>query len=156
MMEDKRDLTKPLYGYTLAELIDRLSIVTLKECYNPDLKETYAKEVEDLVHDISLSLPKNLQGRGVDGEFIRDIIILAQCNQMIWTNEDDCRKANMVENPDWEQMYKQIRLTHSLNNGVRNTSKKRIQSLVGGRIEHKNMTLSAEDCKDFVPTAYTK
>ena len=53
-MEQKRDMTKPYYGYTLSELIDRLSIVQLKETYNPELKEQYAKEIEDLVHDIDL------------------------------------------------------------------------------------------------------
>jgi hypothetical protein len=151
---EQRDQTKPYYQYTLSELIDRLSIVQLKQTFNPELKEVYAKEIEDLIHDITLTLPKNLQGRGVDGEFIRDVIVLAQYNMHIWCNEDEARKAKTDENPDYEKLYKQLRLTHSLNNGVRNPAKAKIQSLVGGRIEYKNNTLSAEDCKDWIPSRY--
>lgn len=152
--EDKRDLTKPLYGYTLSELIDRLSIVQLKETFNPELKEAYALEIEDLIHDINLLLPKSMNGRAIDGEFIRNVVVLAQYNCHIWVNEDAARKANISEDADWETLYKNLRLTHSLNNGVRNVAKKKLQSLVGGRVEYKNMTLSGEDCKDWLPSNY--
>lgn len=154
-MSETKDLSKPLYSYTLSELIDRLCIVQLKETYNPDLKDKYAQEVEDLIHDISLALPKSVNGRAVDGEFIRNVIVLAQYNHHIWINEDGERKAEITgENVDWERRYKQLRLTHSLNNGVRNPCKAKLQSLVGGRIEYKNNTLSAEDCKDWLPSKY--
>ena len=153
-MEQKRDMTKPYYGYTLSELIDRLSIVQLKQTYNPELKDQYAKEIEDLVHDIDLALPKSVTGRAVDGKFIRDVIVLAQYNHHIWANEDEARKAKLEDNPDYEKLYKQLRLTHSLNNGVRNPAKTKLQSLVGGRTEFKNNTLSSEDCKDWLPSGY--
>lgn len=153
-MSSQRDLTKPIYGYTLSELIDRLSIVQLKETFNPELKETYAKEIQDILHDIQLLLPKSSGERAVTAEFIRDVIVLAQYNLHIWQNEDFARTVNLEDNPDWEKMYKQLRLTHSLNNGVRNVAKKKLQSLVGGRFEYKNMTLSGEDCKDWLPSGY--
>jgi hypothetical protein len=153
-MTDKKDMAKPYYSYTLSELIDRLTIVQLKETYNPELKEQYAKEIEDLVHDINLALPKSVNGMAVTGEFLRDVIILAQYNHHIWINEDEARKAKLDDNPDYEKLYKQLRLTHSLNNGVRNPAKTKLQSLVGGRTELKNNTLSAEDCKDWLPSGY--
>lgn len=142
------------YTYTLSELIDRLCIVQLKETFNPELKSTYAEEIRALVQDINLSIPSSSY-RTIDAEFLRDVIVLAQVNLHIWNNEDAERKADITEeNINWEKRYKQLRLTHSLNNGVRNVAKKRIQSLVGGRIEYKNMTLGADDCKDWVPSGY--
>lgn len=149
----EKDLTKPLYGYTLSELIDRLTIVQLKETFNPELKEAYAKEITDLIHDINLKLPKS-SSPTVTGEFIRDVIVLAQYNHHIWANEDAERKADMEEKDiDWEKRYKQLRLTHSLN-GIRNKCKNKLQSLVGGRKEHKNQCLAADDAGQWTPSGY--
>ena len=39
---------------TLNELIDRLSIHQLKEVFIPENKENYAKEIQDMMHDIDL------------------------------------------------------------------------------------------------------
>ena len=41
------------YLPTIAELIDRLSIVQLKEVFIPEHKEEYAKEIKDIVHDLN-------------------------------------------------------------------------------------------------------
>ena len=41
------------YLPTLGELIDRLSIVQLKEVKIPQHKEEYSKEISDIVHDIN-------------------------------------------------------------------------------------------------------
>ena len=41
------------YLPTLGELIDRLSIVQLKEVKIPKHKEEYAKEISEIVHDIN-------------------------------------------------------------------------------------------------------
>ena len=60
------------YLPTLSELIDRLSIVQLKEVFIPEHKEEYAKEIEAIMHDIDLE--------GVDAELIRSVIVLAQMN----------------------------------------------------------------------------
>ena len=40
------------YLPTIAELIDRLSIIQLKEVFIPEHKEEYAKEIKDIVHDL--------------------------------------------------------------------------------------------------------
>jgi hypothetical protein len=40
------------YLPTLSELIDRLSIVQLKEVFISEHKEEYSKEITDIVHDI--------------------------------------------------------------------------------------------------------
>ena len=41
---------------TLGELIDRLSIHQLKEVFIPENKKNYAKEMNDIVHDINMIL----------------------------------------------------------------------------------------------------
>ena len=42
------------YLPTIAELIDRLSIIQLKEVFIPEHKEEYAEEIDDIVHDLDL------------------------------------------------------------------------------------------------------
>ena len=109
------------YLPTTSELIDRLSIVQLKEVFIPEHKKEYAKEIKDIVHD--------LEGIGIDGEMIRAIIVLAQMNLHIWHNETKYRAGEGDGN---------LGLTHGLN-GIRNTAKNKIQDSLedGGRKDYK-------------------
>ena len=121
------------YLPTLSELVDRLSISQLKEVFITDHKEEYAKEIEEIVHDIELILSQ-ADGR-ITGEQIRAIIVLSQMNLHIWHNESAVRKgpagpANLA-------------LTHGLN-GIRNTAKNKIQEVAGGRKDYKIDCLAAE------------
>ena len=54
------------YLPTISELIDRLSIVQLKEVFITEHKEEYAKEIKDIVHDFHQA-PHPLQVRTVNG-----------------------------------------------------------------------------------------
>ena len=125
------------YLPTLSELIDRLSIVQLKEVFIPEHKEEYAQEIKDIIHDIDLELSeKSVKLNGAD---IRSIIVLAQMNLHIWHNESEARKGiNAGEN---------LRLTHGLN-GIRNIAKNKLQESVGGRKDYKIDCL-ASDFKDW-------
>ena len=49
-------MEKRKYLPTLAELVDRLSIVQLKEVFIPEHKNEYAREISDIMHDIDLTL----------------------------------------------------------------------------------------------------
>jgi hypothetical protein len=121
------------YLPTIAELIDRLAIVQLKEVFVPDHKEEYSKEISDIVHDIQVCLDEGSEP--INAETIRAIIVLSQMNLHIWHNEADARKGiNSGEN---------LRLTHGIN-GIRNTSKNKIQEIRGGRRDYKVDCLSAE------------
>ena len=122
------------YLPTLGELIDRLSIVQLKEVKIPQHKEEYAKEIEDIVHDITEILDTNKQLK-VDGDFIRAIVVLSQMNLHIWVNEDNARSGDDKGN--------QLMLTHGLN-GIRNTAKNKIQELDGGRKDYKVDCIASE------------
>jgi hypothetical protein len=121
------------YLPTLAELIDRLSIIQLKEVFITEHKEEYAKEIADIQHDIQMILDEGKEP--VTAETIRAIIVLSQMNLHIWQNETNVRNGS--EGPN------KLALTHGLN-GIRNTAKNRIQEVVGGRKDYKIDCLAAE------------
>ena len=125
-MEDRK------YLPTLAELVDRLSIVQLKEVFITEHKEEYAKEIADIVHDIDMILKdENVQLSGKD---VRAIVVLSQMNLHIWHNETQYRAGTGDGN---------LGLTHGLN-GIRNTAKNQIQENVGGRKDYKIDCIAAE------------
>ena len=47
------------YLPTLSELVDRLSIVQLKEVFIPEHKNEYSKEIADITHDIQVLIDEN-------------------------------------------------------------------------------------------------
>tara|TARA_Y100000114_G_scaffold145321_1_gene154875 strand:- start:457 stop:870 length:414 start_codon:yes stop_codon:yes gene_type:complete len=124
------------YLPTLSELIDRLSIVQLKEVFISEHKKEYAKEINDIVHDIQLCLDNCEE---ITAETIRAIVVLSQMNLHIWHNESNYRKGIKDGN--------NLELTHGLN-GIRNTAKNKIQEVVGGRKDYKIDCLAA-DFKDW-------
>ena len=122
------------YLPTLGELIDRLSIVQLKEVKIPEHKEEYAEEIREITHDISQILEEQF-GIQQAGEMIRSVIVLSQMNAHIWYNEDNARSGDDQGN--------QLMLTHGLN-GIRNTAKNKIQQVVGGRKDYKVDCIASE------------
>ena len=121
------------YLPTLSELIDRLSIVQLKEVFISEHKSEYALEIEDIVHDIQQYIDENKSE--ITAETIRAIVVLSQMNLHIWHNESNYRKGIKDGN--------NLELTHGIN-GIRNTAKNKIQEIVGGRKDYKIDCLAAE------------
>ena len=129
-------MSKRKYLPTLAELVDRLSIVQLKEVFITEHKEEYAKEIADIVHDIDMILKdENVKLSGKD---VRAIVVLSQMNLHIWHNETKYRAGTGDGN---------LGLTHGLN-GIRNTAKNQIQENVGGRKDYK-IDCIADEFKDW-------
>jgi len=124
------------YQHTLGDLIDRLSIVQLKEVFIPEHKAEYSQEIADIVHDIQVIL--NDTNAKITAETIRAIVVVSQMNLHIWHNESAYRRG-MKEGD--------LALTHGLN-GIRNTGKNKIQEIVGGRLDYKVDCLAA-DFKDW-------
>lgn len=114
------------YLPTVSELIDRLSIIQLKEVFIPEHKDEYAKEISLILQD--------LDSEGLDAEMIRSIIVLSQMNLHIWHNETKYRAGTGDGN---------LGLTHGLN-GIRNTAKNKIQENEGGRKDYKVDCIAAE------------
>ena len=125
------------YLPTLSELVDRLSIVQLKEVFIPEHKAEYAQEIADIVHDIQAHIDENKSE--ITAETIRAIVVLSQMNLHIWHNESNYRKGIKDGN--------NLELTHGLN-GIRNIAKNKIQEVVGGRKDYKIDCLAA-DFKDW-------
>ena len=128
---------KRKYLPTLSELVDRLSIVQLKEVFIAEHKDEYSKEIADITHDIQLLLDE--QDGIITAETIRAIVVLSQMNLHIWHNESNYRKGIKDGN--------NLELTHGLN-GIRNVAKNKIQEVVGGRKDYKIDCLAA-DFKDW-------
>ena len=124
---------KRKYLPTFAELVDRLSILQLKEIFLKESKQEYQQEIQDILFDLNLILKINKIN--LQAETIRAIIILSQYNLHIWHNESNYRKGIKDGN--------NLELTHSLN-GVRNRAKNMIQEIIGGRKDLKIDCLAAE------------
>ena len=124
------------YLPTVSELIDRLSIIQLKEVFITEHKEEYAQEIKDIVHDLNkLGLEKEYDYSNL-GELIRAVVVLSQMNLHIWHNETKYRAGEGDGN---------LGLTHGLN-GIRNTAKNKIQDTLGDgdRKDYKIDCIAAE------------
>jgi hypothetical protein len=120
------------YLPTLSELVDRLSIVQLKEVFITEHKKEYAREIAEITHDIEEIL--NEQDIRLTGKDVRAIIVLSQMNLHIWHNETKYRAGKGDGN---------LGLTHGLN-GIRNTAKNKILENSGGRKDYKIDCIAAE------------
>jgi hypothetical protein len=121
------------YVYTTSQLIDRLSIVTLKSIKIPENKGSYEEEAMQIMADLDLIL-----GEG-KGEFIRAIQINSLSNEIIWANESKARAGGTDQD-------KMLKFTHSVN-GVRTAAMNKISSLLGERKDLKVDCLASETCK---------
>ncbi|NBO99867.1 MAG: hypothetical protein EBU90_07030 [Proteobacteria bacterium] len=130
-------MTQRKYLHSFGDLIDRLSIVQLKEVFIAEHKDVYSKEIEDILHDLQIILDE--QELGISAETLRAIVVLSQMNLHIWHNESNYRRGIKDGN--------NLELTHGLN-GIRNTAKNIIQEAVGGRKDYKVDCLAA-DFKDW-------
>lgn len=126
------------YLPTFSDLIDRLSIVQLKEIFLPDKAEEYRAERALIQHDIDLMLAAGIR---LDAGMLRAAMMVMLTNRYIWENESKAR----ADGSDQDRLLK---LTHSIN-GVRNTFKNEIASATGERLDYKVDCFAADLVKDF-------
>jgi len=126
------------YLPTYAELIDRLSIVTLKSIKLSEHKEEYEKEAQLIMMDLD-ELGKE-KGLNITGQMIRAILMVMLTNETIWANESKARAGG-------DSQDKLLKFTHSVN-GVRNLAKNVISNEIGERVDLKTDCLAAEVCKN--------
>jgi hypothetical protein len=133
--KEEKKLIGRKYLPTLSCLIDRLSIVQLKELFITEHRDEYSQEILDILHDIDLLI--NEEDLKIDAKCIRAIVALAIFNNLIWTNESNYRKNGSKDGVCLE-------FTHSAN-GIRNTAKNEINKAIGkGRLDFKIDCLAAE------------
>jgi hypothetical protein len=121
------------YVPTTSQLIDRLSIVTLKSIKIPEYKEEYEKEADLIMADLDLILGEN------QGELIRGIQINSISNLLIWINESKARAGG-------NEQDKMLKFTHAIN-GVRNAAMNMISKILGERKDLKVDCIASETCK---------
>lgn len=121
------------YVPTTSQLIDRLSIVTLKSIKIPEYKEEYEKEADLIMADLGLILGEN------QGELIRGIQINSISNLLIWINESKARAGG-------NEQDKMLKFTHAIN-GVRNAAMNMISKILGERKDLKVDCIASETCK---------
>ena len=142
-MTNKTKITRK-YLPTIAQLIDRLSIVTLKSIKIAENKNGYEKEAQEIMADLELEL-KKINPKEFDwGQFIRAIIVNNFSNETIWQNESFVRKGEQKMSP--EDIAKYLTFTHSMNR-VRNQSMNVISNVIGERKDLKLDYMDAEITK---------
>lgn len=124
------------YLLTVAQLVDRLSIVNLKSIKIHENKKEYEKEAQEIMHDISRLLKKKDKG-----QFIRAIQINQLVNELIWSNESKARQGSSEQNH-------LLKLTHSLNR-IRNQAMNVISHILGERKDLKLDYLDASLTQQF-------
>lgn len=130
-------MTERKYLPTLAELVDRLSIVQLKSIFIVENKTAYDEEIALIEHDIDLLLA----GKPLDAATVRAILMLMLTNRYIWENESKARQGGSEQD-------KLLKLTHSIN-GVRNTAKNVISRWAGERVDLKIDAFAAGLVEEF-------
>lgn len=125
-----------LYLPTLAELIDRLTIVQIKRIFIPTHAKSYAIEQGQIEHDIDVVLrEKAASGLRVDAEMISAITIIMLANRTIWLSESEARAGGDAQD-------KLLKFSHSLN-GVRSRAKNIVAEKVKERVDLKVDALAA-------------
>ena len=127
------------YLPTLADLVDRLTIVQLKMIFIPDRRNEYIAERELILHDVDLIL--NGLDHKLNARAIMAITMIQLTNRCIWESESKARAGG-------NEQDKLLRFTHSIN-GVRNTAKNVLSEEAGGRIDYKIDALAADLPEDF-------
>jgi hypothetical protein len=121
------------YLPTLAELVDRMSIVALKALFIPESAQEYRDELKLIENDLDWEF----RGRKnfLTAEFIRAVMVIVLSNREIWLNEARVRAG--TGNGD-------LRLTHSLN-GIRNRAKNLLARIFDERQDRKVDCLAAQE-----------
>lgn len=130
------------YLPTLAELIDRYTIVQLKAIFIPQHAQAYREEIELILEDVDNIMVQNGCSASFGwSDFVQAVAMIMLSNRYIWENEARAREGG----PESDRLLK---LTHSIN-GVRNRAKNVIAELVQERRDHKTDSFAAELVAEF-------
>lgn len=116
----------------MGELVDRLSILQIREVLDPQNKESYKGQIDSIQEDLET-------GYSLDSELIRAIVVLSQINLHIWMNESGAREG--------EGGLNNLRLTHGLN-GIRNQAKNKLNN-ISGEVTEQKVECTASEFKDW-------
>jgi hypothetical protein len=129
-------MTERRYLPTIADLIDRLSIVLMKSVFIPENRDKYRDEMLLIMHDIGTT-SAGLQAPNL----IYAVLVLMLANRFIWENEAIVREGGLDEGH-------RLRMTHAVN-GVRNRAKNKIAAYFGERVDLKVDCLAGDLPKEY-------
>ena len=122
-----------VYSLSFAELLDRLSIVELRNINSKEPNEKIQEEIKDILHDIDLHLAE----KPMSGEQVRGLIILSYVNKFIWDNESSVREEEDCSNQTYShELLEKLKQSHKANS-LRAEAKKHIQNQRQERIDEK-------------------
>lgn len=105
------------FNYSLAELVDRLTVDQIKEVLLPGKAADIRREMQDVCHDIDAIIDeKQIK---LSSHFVRVIIALSQLNLHIWKFKDE---MDSIKDSDPKRYSDLLKLSHQLN-GIRNRLK---------------------------------
>lgn len=133
-------MTARQYVPTVAELLDRLSIVQLKAWKIPAHRAAYDQEMRLILADVAAALTEAPRTGAEVAQMLRAAMVCAQINSEIWHNESDVRAGPCADDAD---VLRRLRLTHGLN-GIRSQAKNVIAQALGERVDLKVDCLAAE------------
>lgn len=130
------------YLPTLADLVDRLTIVQLKAIFIPEHAAEYVAERALILHDIDMILEEQARaGHQFGAADVHAVAIVMLTNRFIWENESKAREGGGDQD-------KLLKLTHSIN-GVRNAAKNVLSERTGTRKDYKLDALAADLPPEF-------
>lgn len=139
------NMTERQYLPSLADLIDRLTIVQMKAIFIEDHRKEYIHERELIIADIDILL-KELPD-GLNARAIWAITVIQLANRFIWENETRIRDGSSEEAP--EVQLQRLKATHAIN-GVRNTAKNTLAgATAGSRVDYKIDCMSSDLPAEF-------
>ena len=125
---------------SMSELIDRLTVVQLKEVLVPKGKESFGREIRRIENELDMIFSH--AGKTLSSRFIRLVIALAQINLHIWKE-----KERMTH--DESRFDQHLKLSHQLN-GLRNQLKNELLEKVGtGEPSLVKTNIDTEDLKGW-------
>ena len=127
------------YLPTFADLVDRLSIVMLKQIRIPENREAYQREAELIEYDLNRIAPP--ESATITARGIRMIMLIMLANDTIWLSESKARAGGSEQD-------KLLKGSHSIN-GVRNRAKNELANMTGDRVDLKIDSLAADLLPEF-------
>ena len=110
-------LKNSVIAYDPGELIDKLTILQIKEMKLPKSKANFNEGIKKIIKDIN----KYLNGN-IDIKLINYVIILSQINLYIWNLREQIYKESKMDK-------KKLKLSHQLN-AIRNIAKNKISKIL--------------------------
>jgi hypothetical protein len=126
---------------TTSEIIDRLSIVTLKSiilgCNNPEKKKAYEEEASLIMSDLTEIMKKESKKIKDWGVFIRAIQLDMLANRLVWENETLARAGGRSQDH-------LLPFTHSVN-----SIRMRAGNFISAQLQERK-DLNLDRCVDMI------